>query len=1165
MPPKPFDHQGMDLVNPVNRIPNGRTSLSVNVRSYVKGGVTFRNLLTDAILTLAAAVHTIRRLNDLTPNGPPSGYIIISGAATTLYAGPTAVAVGLSGNPMSIVPFRPNTSVQPWAYSADNAADGDVTITTKYLISGDPTTFVTYGMLKTRSDKLCYRAGVKEPQLAPVVSTQNTSKVTEGTLFATAIPWTNYTGQNPSYDYGESNGFPSPTPDGTAPFAVDVQNASFVTITALTGSATINGGTATPTTLGPSTGVATNPGHFVMVGGTGMTPPATATVVIGAFTDGSGNVIPAGVAPLYVPSVVDVGAVIGVTNGIQVPYGAVSFQIGINSTGNTFSANSGSFALTITVTTDALPTVTSTLGNLTIAYFGDSPVSGPVSAYIWKNADDPGGSGPVRSALGAVGTTSGNSFIFDATFTAGIPALPGIGDPSLPMLWTQLNPDSTAVGANPVFTPAIKGVDGNTAYQNFNFCLTGSIYIPAPGNYTFVLTNHDDVIWGIGGDATLVSATAIHDGGGVSTSISGYGQTISVVSGLPLLPRGNYPSGGGAAYTASTVIVHFSTAGIKAIEIDFDYWYHSGRILLLSASPTPGGSATIIPPLPSSVRQDVQYRYVYRSTATGAQSNPSPESAAETIPVSANTITSLWSPDPQVDVVDYYRIDFVVANFTYVGTGPNDDLGTVPGTNTPITDSLLDTELGSQLLDYDNFEPFPSIDLPQKGVVNVSGGVITWVSGGAIGGTATGFNIRWLAGTEILIGSPTSLAYTFIARPTSTTSVTIPGVPDGTNLAYEIPEPILAAQPLPYMFGITDNVNFAFAVGDPLRPGTLYWCNGSNLDAAADTNSIDVCSPDEPLVNGAITSGLGALFSIKRGWLILPNFFNAVATVTGTEGSTWTLQESSITRGLYMPRCVCVSGGGLIFFRVDDGVHASVGGASSQSITDEDLYPLFPHESPGVGTSAPQSVTRQGITIYPPDDSLPQLQKFSIDKAYLYYDYQGTDSNPHTLVFDLQAMGWVWDLYDIPATIHAADEGPSSQGTLVGCSDGTIRLLSSVGTETITGIVQTPAIGGRGFEHTGMMVCEYSSTSTITLTGFPVDEGNGSYGPIPITLPSTGGQLTKYFFRPSANKYKLLVWQFSSNVPYVLNFQGAIAYTRSWGSSSEYTPTPIFGSAGGEG
>ena len=437
----------------------------------------------------------------------------------------------------------------------------------------------------------------------------------------------------------------------------------------------------------------------------------------------------------------------------------------------------------------------------------------------------------------------------------------------------------------------------------------------------------------------------------------------------------------------------------------------NGRILLLEAlSDRWRKPATIIPPLAAGVKQQVQYRYVYRSSATGAVSNPSPESTAESIPVTANTISSIWSPDPQVDVVDYYRIDSVTSEFTYVNTGPNDNLG-VGGTNTSVTDSLLDTELGTQLLEYDNFEPFPSIDLPQKGTCYVSGGVITWVSGGAIGGSATGFNIRWLAGTEILIGSPTSLAYTFIARPTSGTSVTIPGVPDGGSIlapiAYEIPEPILAAQPLPYMWGPTDNINFAYAVGDPLRPGTLYWCKGSNLDSAPDTNSQDVTDPGEPLVNGAIAGGLGVLFSIKRGWLIVPSGGSAVAAATGTIGNIWNLQESSITRGLYIPRCVCVSGGGLIYFRVDDGIHVSSYGSASKSITDSDLYPLFAHENEDGGTSVPQPVTIAGYTVYPPNDSLPQGQDFSSNSGYLYYDYLDATSTPrHWYTMRRQEDGW---------------------------------------------------------------------------------------------------------------------------------------------------------------
>lgn len=1149
---------------------NGALSSTVSLNSLI---VTISYVVP---FTAPSPVHTIRRLNDSTnPIDLPSGYTLIIGAGDNLYAGLKEVAIGFTGNPMSMIPFRPNTSVQPWMYCADSAAADEVTISTQYLVTtgphaNQPVDFVSNGLVKVRSDGRAYRIGLVEPQLAPVVSTENTSITTVGVLLATAIPWTNFEGQNPDYDFGEANGFPNPGPmppiDGTAPFVVNVANASFVTITSLTGTATINGSVVSPSSGGPSPVSATNPGHFIMDQGTGLTPPPSATVVVGAFTDGAGNVIPMGVSPLFIPSVTDVGANIG--GVITIPFGAQSFQIGINSLGDTYSANSGSFAISVQVTTNALPTKTSILGNLTAYYFGDSPTSGPVGSYIWKNPSDSGGSGPTRSISNADGSTTGNSFIFDATFTAGIPSLPGIGNETVPMEWTQLNPDSVAIGANPVFAaPLTSTYATNTSFNNFNFCLTGSLYIPAPGNYTFVLTSKDGAIWGIGADAKLVSATATFDGSSHATVLSGLGQTITVVGGYPLLPTVQPPSSEANDHFVVTAIIHFDSAGIKPIEIDYDFWFHSGRILLLDASPTPGAGATIIPPLPANIKQDVQYRYVYRSSATGATSNPSPESPEETIPVVANTITSIWSPDPQVDVVDYYRLDSATADFTYVATGPNDDLGTTPGTNTPVTDALLDTELGTQLLNFDNFEPFPSIDLPQKGVVNVSGGVITWVSGGAIGGSATGFNLRWLAGTTILIGSPTSLAYIFIARPTSTTTVTIPGVPDGNNLAYEIPQPILANQPLPYMFGPTDNINFTFAVGDQLRPGTLYWCNASNLDAASDSNQTEVTDPGEPLVNGSMSNGRGVLFSISRAWVIMPNFFNALATVTGTEGTQFTLESTSISRGLFIPRCLAVEGGGLIFFRVNDGIHVSPAGAASKSVTDDSLYPIFPHENEDSGTSIPQPVTREGVTIYPPDDSLPNLQKFSVVGAYLYWDYQGTDAVFHTLVFDIAAMGFVWDLYTPPATIHAANDGVSVQGTLVGCSDGTIRLMASQGTETGTAIIMSPALGGQGWNHARMVIVEYSSTAPITLTGFPADSGNGSYGPLPITLPSTGGLLTKLKISagPSANKYKLLWWMFESTAPFTLNLEGTLVYTRSWGQTSGYLPQQMFAGTGGEG
>src|SRR5271168_798826 len=240
--------------------------MAANVRAYAKGGFKLRNLLTPPIVAVNATIQTIARLNDTTPAGPPSGFSYIFNGGPTLYSytGSTLMtdATGLSGNPISLVPFRPNASVQPWMYVGDTSPQGDVTIDTKFALNNTPTTFITNGMLKVRSDGRTYKMGIKEPQLAPTVSTQNTTATTTGFLLATAIPWTNYNGANSDYDYGETTGYPDPTPDGTAPFIVDVANATYLVVTA-SGIADINGNVAaTPTTLGPSPSTATNPGHF---------------------------------------------------------------------------------------------------------------------------------------------------------------------------------------------------------------------------------------------------------------------------------------------------------------------------------------------------------------------------------------------------------------------------------------------------------------------------------------------------------------------------------------------------------------------------------------------------------------------------------------------------------------------------------------------------------------------------------------------------------------------------------------------------------------------------------------------------------------------------------------------------------------------------------------
>ena len=888
---RPDNLRGMDVSSPPNRIPAGRVALAQNVRAYGEGQFNLRNPLTDPILTIDATVESVARMNDTTPAGPVSGFVLISAAESgNLFADNTPVVSGLTGNPVSIIPFRPNTSVQPWAYIGDDAPYPNVTVDSGFNCAG---------MVKVRSDGLSRKVGIAEPSVAPTVTFPG------GGTGASLIYY--------YYRYRASE-----------------------------------------------TGAVSNP------------------------------------SPVSIPG----------TNSQSSPSA-------------TENAASG----------------------------------GVINPNITVNATQYEGNGSQIRTKGGVGGGTITDFVIPKNFGLAIPANVTIDGIQIDLNWVGQNAGTgTLSGAalyylgSPIGTIKAPGV-------------------PNQATSTDTLVGGNTDTWGAALTPAILNDTTFGFGVQITTAIVG-GSDRSFF---------NY----------FKITVFYST-------------------------------------------QDA-------------------------------LITPVASPDPQVDKIDIFRQGGGLANPTFVGAIPNSAIA--------FNDLLSDLAVATNpLLEFDNFEPFPSIDLPRSGRLDATGQVLTYVSG-------DNFNIRWLPGTIMLIGSPDQVAYSAVRRPASTTSwdftnndPTVPIIPDGTNLQWNIAEPDLAAQPLAYLFGPTDNINYVFGVGDPLRPGTLYWCKGSNLDSAPDTNQLEVTDPSEVLVNGAMSSGLGVLFSIKRAWVILPNFFNALATVTGTQGSTWTLQATAITRGLYIPRCVTVTGGGMIFFRVDDGVHMSRAGSVSVSITDSDLYPLFPHESPGQGATAPEPVTRNGTTIYPPDDSLPEQQKFSTIGNWLYYDYIGTDGEPHTLVFDIIGGGWNWDAYDTPATIHATNEGESQQGTLVGCVDGSIRLMSPNGSESLTGIVLTPAIGGSGWMHAYEYTVEYASNSTVLLTSIAADVNNGSYAPNSVTLPSTGGEITKYTFKVSPNKWKLMWMQFASSDPKMQIFlDGFVVQEKAWGSSKAFEPIAPFKPSGGHG
>jgi hypothetical protein len=403
-------------------------------------------------------------------------------------------------------------------------------------------------------------------------------------------------------------------------------------------------------------------------------------------------------------------------------------------------------------------------------------------------------------------------------------------------------------------------------------------------------------------------------------------------------------------------------------------------------------------------------------------------------------VTPVPSLDPQVDKIDFYRFGGALPSFTYVGTGPN--------SSTVFVDTLNDlAAVGNPLLQFDNYEPFPSIGLPLAGVGTASAGAVSGTMQLAV---TSGDNLplNMLPGTDMIIGTT---AYTTYNRPTSATAVTLvlpsgQSIPNpGTGLVWEIQEPDLAATPSPVMWGPTPDNAGAFAFGlDPINTGDLLWTLGNNFDSADQGNRLAVTTPSEPLMNGTITSELATVFSTDRCWLIYPNFADVSILTTGVQGSPWTLVQSAATRGLFM-RYAIDALGALIAYRAKDCIAVSMGGGPEKSITDS-IYNLFPH-----GGQQPSAITLGGYTVYPPDDSKPLAQTIKIAPGYIFYNFQDTTGTPRTLVYDVEAKGWSVDVYSPTVNCHLWAVGPVAQ-LLTGCSDGTVRQLITGGTETGTSV-----------------------------------------------------------------------------------------------------------------
>ncbi|MGH7183899.1 MAG: hypothetical protein ACREJN_18240, partial [Nitrospiraceae bacterium] len=343
------------------------------------------------------------------------------------------------------------------------------------------------------------------------------------------------------------------------------------------------------------------------------------------------------------------------------------------------------------------------------------------------------------------------------------------------------------------------------------------------------------------------------------------------------------------------------------------------------------------------------YAVCTRNTTTGVKSNPSPVTRYQVGPrrQSVRITMTDTNTDPQDNVWDVFRVGGSVSSMRYIGSVP------LTGGLDIFIDDYFDTAAqGGSLIEYDNFQPWPTIDVPYIATVGTVAGIttditvtgtvviITYSAAAPFTDPAPATILRWLPGTLLQIDGRN--AYTLWNRPTL---VTLAAPPAADYFAYmfrlvenagavspstiTINEPNVAKQILPYLWG-PDATGTMFGCGDPLRAGSLYFSKTYNPDSAPDSYNQELTNPSEPLLGGDIANGISMTGSSKRWWALYPNFGS---------GLRFQATERPVKRGIAAPLAKCTDGKD-IYFVAHDGIWTTEG----QCLTDADLFNIFPHD-----------------------------------------------------------------------------------------------------------------------------------------------------------------------------------------------------------------------------
>lgn len=978
---------GLDLNRPVDSTKPSKFPYLKNCRSYQAGRIEPRFGLTDiaAVVAGQSPVHSVRRLND----PANSTYTRIVGAGTHLAYGQAAFTdldSGYSGDPLALVPWKPDASPTPFMYVGDRSRMRKVGVT---------------GSLHT--------VGLAAPATAPTVALSNSPSYKVVDSFQATAGW------------GQAGTAGAPALlSAAAALRVNTTIAQILYDSGTTGWACVNPTSAA--NIGPGTRLIINSG-----GGTVETItvqslyPGAAATTIGSIVYDVGT---SGLASLVLTTPVDLTAcdaiirnttvgpenarIIAVTKG---PDGNTSIRI---STTNTWAATNtvtilatyrayytATHAAAETITEDGIRTaITSGTGTLTKTSALDLsllasgiPTRPSDYMHISMRVSDPTVITELKVLLDVDSTT--NDFtrnFYWRSFRASdlTPAASNLQS----LLATRQQILQRSIIDTPAVPPELAQYSQNNIPIDY-LIQSGQL----PPDQAQALQDYQNSVAAAQQDGQQQQSDQL---AALDTAISqqldaGVSQWVELRFRLADLIRVGTDN---SRSLANVAVIRITALVTGAVNLDLDSWWIGGGYGPDTGDPT--ASAYF-------------YRYRARNPATNVPSNFSPATRYQANPLrqsltitptqyAAPSGTSLTAAD---FVLDVERFGGQIADWYYVGT--------IPNAASPSFTDLYDDDVagGNPILGNDNYQPWPVLGIPVSGTTGT-------VAGTTLNDSATNFNTSWAPGTRILVNNQPYTIY----RVISTSRLeTVENMGNQSAVSWRVDEPTILAQPLPCLW---EWDNTFFACGDPINPGRLYYSN-PNSETTVPFNYIDMTSPSEPLMNGV-------QYNIRAYIWSSDNFFQIIKT--NDPKNRYRHEQIPNGKGLFSRWAVTREPTPVLCFLSRDGINLAVGGAPTV-LTDGDLYPLFPSEG-NIGQ------TVNGIA--PPNIVSAQATNLRLHyyDEFLYFDFAQVGGGYATLVlaFDFGAVsrgeaagGWFWDVYTPNVIMHYGEEGSGVHSLLVGTTD----------------------------------------------------------------------------------------------------------------------------------